>query len=226
VITGTEEGDMIVMEVSDRETNGEPPHGSRRSPWTVKLLAGAAVVLLIVGVLAFVSSDDGSSTSDGATSTGAASTLSIPAPIAVAPESVIEAYVEEYNSGDIDAVVALFREDSSVLGFPLVGVADGLEAIRSLHVRHMQSAAKADAYSFANLRSDGHTVTWDHRWTDRSGQDWCGTGHSAEVEDGAIVTWTWPEVGPAPCSPRSRTIEAFIGSYNSGDIDEIVGSFG
>lgn len=36
-----------------------------------------------------------------------------------APAATIEAYVEAYNAGDIDGVMALFSEESEVIGSPL-----------------------------------------------------------------------------------------------------------
>ena len=38
-----------------------------------------------------------------------------------------------------------------------------------------------DAYAISNFAVDGNTVTWDHRWTNRSDMDWCAAGQSAEV---------------------------------------------
>jgi uncharacterized protein (TIGR02246 family) len=114
--------------------------------------------------------------------------------------AVIEAYEAAYNSGDLDAVVAVFSEDAVITGHPSgQGPATGLTEIESLHVRDMNSAAEADAYSFTNIETDGDTVTWDHVWTNGAGEDGCGEANSAVVTEDKIVTWTWAPTSSFPC---------------------------
>jgi hypothetical protein len=110
--------------------------------------------------------------------------------------AVIEAYVAAYNSGDIDAVVAVFSEDAVITQGSETST--GLTEIETLQIDDMSSAAEADAYSITNVETDGDTVTWDHVWTNDAGVDWCAEGQSAVVTDGKIVTWTWP-LDTNPC---------------------------
>lgn len=111
------------------------------------------------------------------------------------PADVINEYVEAYNSGDIETVMVLFTEDSTIAGHPMNSDASGLTAIRSLHVQDMGAAADADAYSISNVQVTGDTVTWNHVWVNSNGERFCKTGQSAVIEDGKIVSWTWPGGG-------------------------------
>jgi hypothetical protein len=143
------------------------------------------VVLFALGVILIGCSDD----DDGAESDDQANAA-----------AVIEAYEAAYNSGDIDAIVAVFSEDAVITGHPSgQGPATGLTEIESLHVRDMNSAAEADAYSFTNIETDGDTVTWDHVWTNGAGEDGCGEANSAVVTEDKIVTWTWAPTSSFPC---------------------------
>jgi hypothetical protein len=108
---------------------------------------------------------------------------------------VLNDFVAAYNSGDLDAVMVFFTEDSTITGHPMDSDASGLTAIRSLHVEDMGAAADADAYSISNVQVTGDTVTWDHVWTNSGGSQFCKTGQSAVIEDGKIVSWTWPGGG-------------------------------
>jgi len=233
LIVSTEEGDMIVMDGPDVEINDETGGESVRSPWMLKALAAAALVLVVVGALYVVTGDE-KITSDGTASpseTNAASTPASVTPAALTPDevaaiAVIEAYGDAYNSGDLDAVMDLFGEDSTIVGHPFGATRDGLVSIRALHDADMNAAAVSDAYAFSNFRVEGNTVTWDHRWTNAADTEYCAVGNSAEVEDGVITSWTWSATGPALCSRRSAVIEEFASAFNSGDIDQVMAVFG
>jgi ketosteroid isomerase-like protein len=107
------------------------------------------------------------------------------------PGATIASYVAAYNSGDIDAVMALFTEESTVMGHPMSN-ASGLTAIRRVQVQDMDAAADTDAYSISTVEVTGDTVTWNQVWTRSDGRQFCQTGQSAEVEDDTFVSWTWP----------------------------------
>ncbi len=115
------------------------------------------------------------------------------------PAGVIEDYRIAYNGGDIDAVMALFSEESVVAGHPFAPESAGLVAIRDLQLEDMGVAAPADAYEFSDVEVAGDTVTWNHVWTADDGTDWCGEGNSAVTADSQILTWTF---APArqPCA--------------------------
>ncbi|MGB9372528.1 MAG: nuclear transport factor 2 family protein [Jiangellales bacterium] len=108
------------------------------------------------------------------------------------PAAVIETYVSAYNADDIDAVMALFTEDSTMVG-AIVGEAVGLDAIRQFTIEDREMAADADPYAISNVQTDGDTVTWDHTWTNDAGEDWCMQGLSAVITDGTIVSWAFAE---------------------------------
>ncbi len=109
------------------------------------------------------------------------------------PASTIEAYEVEYNAGDIDGVMALFSEDSVITGHPFAASSTGLTEIRALHVTDMGAAASENAYTISNVEVTGNTVTWDHLWVNNGGEEYCQVGQSVVVEDGIILTWTWPD---------------------------------
>jgi uncharacterized protein (TIGR02246 family) len=118
----------------------------------------------------------------------------------VDPAAVIEDYTAAYNAGDIDAVMALFSEESVVTGHPFALESEGLTAIRAVQVEDIAAAATENAYTISNVRVIGNTVTWDHVWISAEGGRFCQQGHSAVVEDGKITSWTWPG-GSFGCPP-------------------------
>lgn len=115
------------------------------------------------------------------------------------PAAVVDQYVAAYNSGDIDAVMAVFTEDSVVFGHPFSPESSGLTAIRGAQASDLAAGASTDAYSISNIEVNGDTVTWDHVWVNNQGEEFCQKGQSAVIKDGKILTWTWPSSDSA-CS--------------------------
>ena len=114
------------------------------------------------------------------------------APAADDPAAVVEAYRVAYNAHDVDAVMALFTEDSVVTGSPYAAESSGLAEIRAPVAKGIGDAADDEALTISNVEVAGDTVSWDDVWIRNSGQDYCGNGHRAVITDGKIVTWTWP----------------------------------
>lgn len=108
------------------------------------------------------------------------------------PAATIEAYVTAYNAGDIDAVMALFSEESVITGHPFRAEAAGLAAIRGLKAEEFDIKATDNAYTISNVEVASNTVTWDHVWINEDGEQYCYQGQRAVVEDGKILSWTWP----------------------------------
>jgi len=120
------------------------------------------------------------------------------------PAAVVEDYIDAYNAGDIEAVMALFSERSVVIGHPFEpGSTAGLDAIRALQVEDRTGAASDNPYTISNVEVTGATVSWDHVWTQDSGTNFCQIGNDAVIEDGKFVTWTWPG-GDFSCPEPSR----------------------
>lgn len=115
------------------------------------------------------------------------------------PAAVVEDYQLAYNSGDIDAVMELFTEESVVTGHPFADQSEGLDAIRGVQIEDIASAAGQNAYTFSNVEVDGDRVTWDSQWVNDEGDRFCQTGHSAFIENDRILSWQWPSEGSA-CS--------------------------
>ena len=119
-------------------------------------------------------------------------------PAADDPAAVVNQYVAAYNSGDIDAVMAAYTEDSVLYGYDTSDTV-GLTALRTLWTDDLAAAASTDAWSISNVEVDGDTVTWDQVWVDNAGGNYCMEGQSAVIKDGRILRWTWPS-GNTPCS--------------------------
>jgi hypothetical protein len=114
------------------------------------------------------------------------------------PDDVINDYVAAYNSGDIDAMMAAYTDDSVLCGYDPSEVA-GLTALRALWTDDLAGAASTDAWSISNVEVDGDTVTWDQVWVDNEGGNYSLEGQSAVIKDGKILIWNWPS-GNTPCS--------------------------
>ncbi len=114
------------------------------------------------------------------------------------PDDVINDYVAAYNSGDIDAIMAAYTEDSVLYGYSDTSEAAGLTALRTLWTDDLAEAASTDAWSISNVEVDGDTVTWDQVWVDNRGGNHCMEGRSAVIKDGKILIGTWPS--ETPCS--------------------------
>lgn len=156
-------------------------HRSRR-PRRSRLAGVAAfVAVLFVGAAAF-----GLITVLGEDDTPAAGPSDDPA-------ATIEAYYAAYNARDLDAVMAVFTEESVMIGHPAAAMATGLAAIKAVQVQDLSGAASEDAYTISNVQVTGNTVTWDQVWTSSGGDRYCHNGQHAVVEDGKILTWTWPD---------------------------------
>ncbi|MGI9586487.1 MAG: hypothetical protein ACR2N7_12945 [Acidimicrobiia bacterium] len=104
------------------------------------------------------------------------------------PGAVVESYIEAYNNGDFDAVMAHFVVESTITGHPtdFDPVATDIYSIRSLHKQDLGFRQK---YVVSNLSAEGDTVTWNSVW----GDDGCVQGHSAVVKDGKMLSWIWGE---------------------------------
>jgi ketosteroid isomerase-like protein len=115
------------------------------------------------------------------------------------PGATIASYTTAYNSGDIDAVMAVYTEDSLVYGHPITSEAAGLSAIQTMETQDLAAAASTDSYSISNVEVDGDTVTFDQVWVNKEGQNWCRDGQSAVIKDGKILTWTWSSSDSVLC---------------------------
>ena len=107
------------------------------------------------------------------------------------PAETLEAYIVAYNGGDIEEVMTFFTEESTITGHPY-GI-NNPSLIRSMQRRDLVSAADENAYTISNVEVSGNTVTWDHLWVSSAGQEYCQFGQKAVIEDGIILSWTWPD---------------------------------
>jgi hypothetical protein len=168
---------------TNQPTHEAPERKQRDRRRNVMVALGAfAVTIVAVAVVATVNTGD--DIAPGGTSDD--------------PAAVIELYTTAYNSGDINAVMAVFTEDSVLYSYPGTSEAAGMTAIRRLYTHDLANAASTDAYSISNVEVDGDTVTWDQLWVDKAGENWCMEGQSAVIKDGKILTWTWPS-NNSPC---------------------------
>lgn len=108
------------------------------------------------------------------------------------PAATIEAYIADYNAGDLEAVMARFAEDAVITGHPLDARASGRDEIRSVHAHEVGGPGK---YAISNVESFGNTVSWDHVWggeDDGKVFEFCVDDLSATIDGGHITSWTWP----------------------------------
>lgn len=165
-------------EVTQIDTKAKDGKQKKKRNATAFLVAAGVVIVAGIGFLV-------SNNSDSADIAGASAS----------PAQVLDDYIAAYNSGDIDGVMALFSEESVITGHPFSASSTGLAEIRALHGRDMAIAASENAYTISNVEVTGDTVTWDHVWTNSEGNDFCQFGQSAVVEEGIILSWTWPSGG-------------------------------
>ena len=174
-------GSMTELEEPDTESEA----GNGRKLWWLV----AALAALIMGTIGFlILQDDPQATAEGPVA---------PVEAPTDPASTLDAYIAAYNDKDIDAVMELFTEESTVTGHPYstTGSETGLNAIRSFQRIDMAAAAEEDAYTISNVEVSDDTVTWDHLWLDDQGQQFCKSGVSATVEDGKFVVFRFPGGG-------------------------------
>jgi uncharacterized protein (TIGR02246 family) len=180
-LTATKETSMSIdTDQPTHETPKQRQPGTRRN--LLAALGAFAVAVVAVAVVATFNTGDDIA----------------PAGTSDDPAAVIEQYTTAYNSGDIDAIMAVFTEDSVLYGFPGTSEAAGLTVIRRLYTHDLANAASTDAYSISNVEVDGDTVTWDQLWVNKEGKNYCMEGQSAVIKDGKILTWTWPSDN-SPC---------------------------
>lgn len=172
----------VTLETRRRAMETTPTTIKQPTPWwrRSRVAIGVAAAIVFVGIATYAIAGLTDSKSDAAANDAA---------------TTIDAYIDAYNTGDIDAVMALFSEDSVMNAHPMDDEAIGLAAIRAVQVQDLAAAAAENAYTISNLQVAGSTVTWDHVWTARDGRQSCQYGHIATVEDGKILSWTWPGGG-------------------------------
>lgn len=105
--------------------------------------------------------------------------------------AALDEFVAAYNAGDIEAVMTYFVPESEVTNHPTSGDVGGLDAIRTAMAEHRAQAAATDPYTFTNVLNLGFTLSWDHTWEDATGRQWCGTGNTASIAGGRIITLTY-----------------------------------
>ena len=164
------------METQEKQVRVAPiAQAPSRKRWLVTAAAAALALIVGLGTWAAIGGSDGEDIA------GARRT--------------IEAYVAVYNAGDIEAVMALFTEESELVGHPYQfepAPFKGLEAIEEVQQLDRDAAAEVDPYTISNVEVSGNTVTWDHVWISLDGGRSCIEGHTAVVEDGKILSWIWP----------------------------------
>jgi ketosteroid isomerase-like protein len=156
-------------------------------------LSRTLIVAGSMSVLALVAGCSGATQADGDVAVASATAVADEGPAAV-----VTSYVEAYNADDMDAVLELFTEESTITGHPAGPDIEGLESIRNLNVTDRAWAHADDPYTISDVEVDGDTVTWNHVWISSEGDEWCGDGNEAVVQDGSIVEWTFAP-NPHPC---------------------------
>ncbi len=125
------------------------------------------------------------------------------------PASILAAYIEAHNSGDVDAAMAFFADDAVVRNHPqdFDDIATGDE-IRQMEQENPLVQGSGEGMRIFDLVVTDSTVTFKHRffW----GADGIHSGGSAgcmgswkdsvTVVDGKITLYTWGGVTREICS--------------------------
>ena len=124
---------------------------------------------------------------------------------AASPQAVVEGYYEALNAGDVAAIMEFFSEESEIVNHPLDlpvtrgGPLRGLAAIQEIAESDSEfSADQVEPFKFSNVEVSGNTVTWDFRIVIENQATNCSDGHSAIVENGKILLWTFAPQHPCP----------------------------
>ena len=125
------------------------------------------------------------------------------------PATVLADYVEARNSGDVDAVMALYAEDAVVNDHPLDpdGVATGADAIRALEEQVPAVQGSGDGIELVDMEVSGNTVLFSSRFfygadgTRSGGSAGCAGSvrNSVTVEDAKITLWDPGSESPTMC---------------------------
>jgi hypothetical protein len=163
--------------------NDTPTNQAGKRRWSGALVAAAAfgVAVVVVGVAVLLATGDGDD--------------------AAAPASILAAYVEALNSGDVDAVMALYADDAVVKDHPrdFDDVATGVDEIRALISEAPLVQGSGEGMELFTVVVSGSTVTFHHRFF--YGADGIHSGlvagctgginDSMTVVDGKITVYDW-----------------------------------
>ncbi len=117
------------------------------------------------------------------------------------PDEVLVDLQNVRNSGDVDAVMALYAEDAVVRDHPLDadGIATGVDEIRFLEAQVPGIQGSTGGIEFRDMTVSGSTVTFNTKFLNAEGDCFGGMGHQVTVEDGKITLADWGPDDPSQC---------------------------
>jgi hypothetical protein len=117
------------------------------------------------------------------------------------PESVLRAHEAARNSGDVDAVMALYAEDAVVEDHPLDSdeVATGVAEIRRYELQFPAAIDPTGGIEYTELEVSDNTVTFNHKFVNTDGDCFGGTGDQVTVENDKITLYNWGTDDPSQC---------------------------
>jgi hypothetical protein len=167
--------------------NDTPTKQAGKRRWSGALVAAAVLgVVVAVGAVVLLASGGGDDLAPTAPGED--------------PASILAAYFEAHNSGDVEAAIAFFADDAVVFDHPqdFDDIATGDE-IRLLEREHPLVQGSGDGMEVFNVTVDGSTVTFHHRFF--YGADGIHSGlvagcagsvfDSVTVVDGKITVYDW-----------------------------------
>jgi ketosteroid isomerase-like protein len=118
------------------------------------------------------------------------------------PESVLRAYEAARNSGETDAVMALYAEDAVVENHPLdtTSPATGVLEIRGYEGQVPSIQGSTGGTEYTELEVSGNTVTFNHAFVNDDGTCFGGTGNQVTVDDDKITLFVWGVEDPTQCT--------------------------
>ena len=115
-------------------------------------------------------------------------------------DGVVPLFAALYNGGNMDALAAVLAESVTLSDHPQGTNASGRGPVLDLLSEDRLGAWASAPLTVSNIVVKDDIATWDHVWRDADGIMWCGSGNTAELVSGQILTWVFAP-DHQPCDP-------------------------
>jgi ketosteroid isomerase-like protein len=116
------------------------------------------------------------------------------------PAAVLAAYETARNSGDVDAVMALYADNAVVENHPLANTTrEGTAEIRALETQVPAIQGSTGGIEFTDTVVSGNSVTANYAFFNVDGECFGGKDTEVSVEDDKITLYVWGPSDPSQC---------------------------
>jgi ketosteroid isomerase-like protein len=117
------------------------------------------------------------------------------------PGAVLAAYESARNSGDVDAVMALYAEDAVVENHPLgeTVAASGTQEIRALEMQVPAVQGSTGGIEFTDTVVSGDSVMANYTFFNEDGECFGGKDTEVSVVGEKITLYVWGPDDPSQC---------------------------